>query len=84
MNIQLIPTQAITHYLTGRGPTSLAALRADLDYTRDEIDTALTALMRTQTIRLIPEANQKTLTPDDRDAAIWLGGEWRHVVRLEK
>lgn len=67
---------------------SLASLRTELAGledapTRTEVDAALTHLVATHTARVIPESNQKTLTDEDREAALWLGGEWRHLISFK-
>lgn len=63
---------------------SLAGLRAKFgtSIARDRIDQALTDLVTARKIILIPEANQKTLTDADWNAALWLGGEYRHLAAL--
>lgn len=64
--------------------TSLTAIRADWagygDVTRERIDAVLIQAMADRELVLIPESNQKTLTQADRDAALWIGGEYRHVA----
>lgn len=50
---------------------------------RKAIDRALAELHAAREIRLIPESNQKTLTDADREAALWLGGEYRHLIAIE-
>jgi hypothetical protein len=61
----------------------LLALRERLDgEDRAEVDKALTELHSVREIELIPESNQKTLTDADREAAIWLGGEYRHLIGI--
>lgn len=62
----------------------LATLREHLeDQDREAVDKALTEMYTDRAIQLIAEANQKTLTSADREAAIWLGGEYRHLVAIE-
>jgi hypothetical protein len=62
----------------------LRRLREQLDAVpREELDEALAELLEAQEIHLIPESNQKMLTPADRDAAIWLGGEYLHLLSIE-
>ncbi len=62
----------------------LRRLRAHLDdLDRETLDRALEDLLGSHSIRLIPESNQKTLTEADRDAAIWLGGQYRHLIAIE-
>jgi hypothetical protein len=59
----------------------LAELRADLSYiSRPDIDRALIQLLEKRKIRLIPEENQKTITPADREAAIVVSGEPKHLI----
>ncbi|GAA1665540.1 hypothetical protein GCM10009830_08900 [Glycomyces endophyticus] len=62
----------------------LLALRERLDdAAREEVDKVLAELHTLREIQLIPESNQKTLTDADRDAALWLGGEHRHLIGIE-
>jgi hypothetical protein len=73
--------------LVGRpgGWVSLTRLRGALDRVpRDEIDEALRQLSRRPQVYLIPEANQKILTPEDRAAAVDLGGEAKHLLSIER
>jgi hypothetical protein len=72
--------------LTSRpgGWVSLTRLRAALtDTGRSDVDEALRALSRTPGISLIPEENQKVLTAEDRDAAIMIGPEHKHLIAIE-
>lgn len=59
----------------------LRELLTDAD--REAVDRALAELHAAREIRLIPESNQKTLTDADREAALWLGGEHRHLIAIE-
>ncbi|MDI9899404.1 hypothetical protein QM716_06015 [Rhodococcus sp. IEGM 1409] len=62
----------------------LARLRPALAGTsRTEFDRALTQLQRRPNVNLIPEENQKTLTSDDRDAALFLGNQHNHLISIE-
>lgn len=64
---------------------SLTRLRAALaDLSRHEVDSALRELDLRPGVSLIPEANQKTLSPDDRVAAIRVGGEDKHLISVER
>lgn len=69
-------------------PVNLSTIRTriaqidDINPTRADVDHALTHLMVTRQIRLIPESCQRVLTPADRAAGIWLGGETRHVASI--
>ena len=59
----------------------LARLRAELE--APDLDATLAQLYRTGAVSLIPEENQKVLTPDDRDAAIVIGGQAKHLIAIE-
>jgi hypothetical protein len=62
----------------------LQAIRAEWagHANRGQVDQALTSLSRDRRISLIPQSNQKILTEADRDAALWLGGEYRHLAYI--
>ncbi|GAA3861513.1 hypothetical protein GCM10022243_29580 [Saccharothrix violaceirubra] len=63
------------------GPVRLADLRDRLaDVPRADLDRVLDALARRAGVHLWAEADQKTLTDRDRDAALVLGGSARHVL----
>lgn len=67
------------------GWVPLRDLRAALPgLARDVVDQAMTDMQARQEALLIPEENQKTLTPADRDAAIYFGGQARHLIVIEK
>ncbi|HEX5114200.1 MAG TPA: hypothetical protein VFW65_03275 [Pseudonocardiaceae bacterium] len=73
--------------LVGRpgGWVSLTRLRGALArIPRDEMDDALRTLSRRPQVYLIPEANQKILTSEDRAAAVELGGEAKHLLSIER
>lgn len=73
--------------LVGRrgGWVSLTRLRGALArIPRDEVDEALRQLSHNPQVYLIPEANQKILTPEDRAAAVELGGEDKHLLSIER
>jgi hypothetical protein len=64
---------------------SLTRLRDALSLlSRDEVDEALLKLGLQPRTYLIPEANQKTLTAADREAAIHIGGEDKHLLSIER
>ncbi len=66
------------------GWVRLTHLRAKLsDTDRDDVDSALRALYRAPDVSLIPEENQKVLTADDRDAAVTIGDQNKHVIAIE-
>lgn len=63
---------------------ALTTLRGHLDdLPRTDIDDALGDLYRTGAISLIPEENQKVLTPADRAAALEVGNQAKHLISIE-
>lgn len=63
---------------------ALTTLRGHLDdLPRTDIDEALGELYRTGAISLIPEENQKVLTPADRAAALAVGNQAKHLISIE-
>lgn len=75
------------HRLTRRpgGWVGLLALRTELSTVdRAEIDDALLRLHRVPGFNVIPEENQKTLTPQDRAAAVSIGGQASHLIAIEE
>lgn len=66
------------------GWVALARLRAELpDVDRHELDDALVRMYQITGVSLIPEENQKTLTPDDRAAAVRIGNQPKHLIAIE-
>ena len=65
------------------GWVSLTRLRAELDVPRADVDAALVALHRTPGVSVIPEENQKTLTAEDRAAAVVIGDRPKHLIAIE-
>lgn len=66
-----------------RAWVGLSALRDALNgESRGEVDQALRRLNRAADVNIIPESNQKVLTQDDRDAAVRIGGEDRHLIAI--
>ncbi len=65
------------------GWVSLTRLRAELDAPRADVDAALVALHRTPGVSVIPEENQKTLTEQDRAAAVVIGDRPKHLIAIE-
>jgi hypothetical protein len=61
----------------------LTRLRAELEgtLTRGEVDAAIRHLFLNGQFQLIAEVNRKALTPADREAAIYAGGEDKHLIR---
>lgn len=67
------------------GWVSLADLRDQLaDIPRAELDTALKWMAVQPGVRLIPVANQKSLSTRDREAALRFGGEENHAFAIEE
>lgn len=65
------------------GWVPLRRLRAELDAPRDAVDAALVALHRTPGVSVIPEENQKTLTDEDRAAAVVIGDRPKHLIAID-
>jgi hypothetical protein len=63
---------------------SLRELRLRLpDRPRPDVDAALAALFTAQRINLIPQSNQRALSDEDREAALRIGGEYKHLISIE-
>ncbi|MET9245683.1 hypothetical protein [Nonomuraea sp. NPDC003709] len=83
------PTKAIrdAYWHLAREPQDwvlLTHLRAQLgDVPREEIDEALRQLERLPDVHLVPEADQKTLTDEDRESAVVVGGVSKHLLAIE-
>jgi hypothetical protein len=54
------------------------ANRADL--TAEQITEGIRHLTRHRGFVAIPESNQKTLTAEQRAAAVWIGGQFKHLI----
>ena len=62
---------------------SLARLRPLLgDVPRAEVDSALTRMYRMPGVNLVPESNQKVLTREDRQAAVRIGDQDKHLLSI--
>ena len=53
------------------------------DIPRAALDAALTTMFTAQRVNLIPQSNQRALTVADRAAALYLGGEHKHLLSIE-
>jgi hypothetical protein len=63
---------------------SLRELRLRLtDRTRPDVDAALSAMFTAQRVNLIPQSNQQALSDADREAALRIGGEYKHLISIE-
>jgi hypothetical protein len=51
-------------------------------YDRDDVDRALIELNRDPDVRIVPETNQKVLTQAQRDGAVRVGTQDRHLITL--
>jgi hypothetical protein len=61
----------------------LGALRGRLGgIPRDRVDQALTELNRTASVTVAPDANQKSLTAADREAAVVIGNQPKHAIAI--
>lgn len=59
----------------------LADLRHQLaDMPRADVDAALDRMYRSQRINLIPQSGQRLLTAEDREAALRIGGDNKHLI----
>jgi hypothetical protein len=50
---------------------------------RPEVDAALAALYTAQRVNLVPGSDQRALSDADRDAALRIGGEDKHLISIE-
>jgi hypothetical protein len=59
----------------------LARLRPLLgDVPRGRVDETLIRMERLPDVNIVPESNQKTLTPGDREAGVIIGGQEKHLL----
>ena len=65
------------------GWVRLAELRAVLEDGREQVDAALAAMSRAPRVSVIPEEDQKKLTPEDRAAAVVIGDRPKHLIAIE-
>jgi len=50
---------------------------------RPDLDSALAAMFTAQRINLIPQSNQQALSAADRESALRIGGEYKHLISIE-
>lgn len=60
----------------------LSRLRDQVGGYREYVDAALRQLSRAQDVNIVPESNQKTLTDYDRECAIRIGRQDRHLIAI--
>jgi hypothetical protein len=51
---------------------------------KSEVDDVLLKMMKTGTIHLAPDSNRKMLTEVDRESAVRIGGEDKHLIAIEE
>jgi hypothetical protein len=63
----------------------LRELRAELtDVPRSEVDSSLEAMYRAQQVNLVPQSNQQALMQADRESALRIGGETKHMLSIRQ
>ncbi len=63
----------------------LRELRAELsDVPRSELNSSLEGMYRAQQVNLVPQANQQALTQADRESALRIGGEAKHMISIRQ
>ncbi|MCW2651191.1 MAG: hypothetical protein JWR32_2167 [Mycobacterium sp.] len=66
------------------GWVGLVRLRAELPHlARSDVDAALIRMYQEPGISLIPEENQKVLTTADREAAVEIGDQDKHLIAIQ-
>jgi hypothetical protein len=53
------------------------------DIPRPGLDAALAAMFTVRRVNLIPQSNQQALTPADRESALRIGGEHKHLISID-
>jgi len=62
---------------------SIADVRRKLsDAGSEELDEALRALERAADVNVVPQSNQKALSPEDERAAVTIGGQRKHFLAI--
>jgi hypothetical protein len=63
----------------------LRELRAELsDVPRGGLDSSLEGMYRAQQVNLVPQSNQQALTQADRESALRIGGEAKHMISIRQ
>jgi hypothetical protein len=69
-----------------RGPgefVKLRELRLRLpEIPRSDVDSALDKMYQEQRVNLIPQSNQQALSEADRESALRIGGEFKHLISI--
>jgi hypothetical protein len=84
---QDLPTRVEDAYLAlasrGQALVKLRELRGRLaDVPRADLDATLTELYAARRVNLIPQSSQQALTAADREAAVRVGGEYKHLISI--
>ena len=53
------------------------------DLPRRDVDSALAVMFTSQRINLVPQENQQALSAADRESALSIGGEHKHLISIE-
>lgn len=61
---------------------SLRILISDKGYPRHLVDSTLRKMYRLDDVHIIPESNQKSLTEAQREASIYFGGQFKHLISI--
>ena len=62
---------------------SIADIRHKIgDAVRADLDTALRRLEQAADVNIVPESNQKTLSKEDRQAAVIIGDQPKHFLAI--
>jgi hypothetical protein len=63
----------------------LRELRAELsDVPFSELNPSLEGMYRAQQVNLVPQSNQQALTQADRESALHIGGESKHMISIRQ
>lgn len=75
--------ELIDHYGEPHGTwVRLAELREQAGLTSPDFDAALIQLGEDGYANLVPQSDQWNLTEADRDAALWYGDQYKHLVSM--
>jgi hypothetical protein len=78
---------AVAELLKGIGDryVMISDVRAALsDLGRDDVDAALRELFSAPEVSIVPEPNQKVLTQQERDGAVRIGDQDKHLISIRK
>lgn len=64
------------------GWASLTDLRKLIKLSRQDTDAMITEMVLMGTLTMIPNENQKTITTEDHQAALYLGGQPNHMIQV--